>query len=69
MRELTLTDLDQVDGAVSSDTAYSVAVGVATALALGAVGAAAIPIAAVGIGILAGGSIISSGLAIYYAMQ
>lgn len=69
MRELNIEEISAVDGGVSSDAVYGAAVGVATALALGAVAAAAVPIAASGIVVLAGASIVASGIAIATALN
>lgn len=68
MRELNLEEVAVVDGGVSSDAVYGAAVGVGTALALGAVAGAAVPIAAAGIAIMAGASIVASGIAIFTVM-
>ncbi|KFN45142.1 hypothetical protein [Arenimonas metalli] len=64
MRELNFEEISAVDGGVSSDAVYGTAVGVATAFAIAAVGAVAVPIAATGIVVLAGASIVASGIAI-----
>lgn len=65
MRELTAAELHVVSGAVDDDTAYSASVGVAAVLlGLGATitAPAWLPVA------LLGGSVVSSGAAIYYAI-
>lgn len=69
MREITFEEIAAVDGGVSSDAVYGAAVGVGTALALGAVAGAAVPIAAAGIVFLAGASIAASGVAIFVALS
>jgi 4-diphosphocytidyl-2C-methyl-D-erythritol kinase len=65
LRELTADEIDEVAGGISADTAWGVSTGTAAALGIGATVVAA-PFTAA---ILAGASIISSGLAIYYVLS
>lgn len=67
MFELELDEVNAVGGGISEDASYGAAVGVAGGfLALGLGVAALTP---VGMGVMLGASIISSGVAIYTAAQ
>ena len=66
MRQLTINEVTEVSGGtVSEDTAYGGSLGASVAF-LGVALALSNP---VGIGIFLGASILSSGLAIYYAAE
>lgn len=71
MRELNDIEIDNVDGAVSSDTSYAASVGVAVGLF--AVGAAFALVPGGQAGTIAlwslGGSMLSSGIAISYVIN
>jgi hypothetical protein len=68
MFELDPTEIEAVSGGISNDTGYGAALGAAGGfLAMGALGAAALT--PVGMGVMLGASIVSSGMAMYYAAQ
>ncbi len=67
MRELNEMELEEVSGGISRSIGYQTSLGAAGGFLALAVGASALT--PVGIGLMAGASIFSSGLAIYYAAR
>lgn len=68
MQEMTFAEIQMVDGAVSNDAAYGASLGAAGGFLFTAFACAA-ALTPVGMGLLLGASIISSGFAIYTAAQ
>ena len=67
MRTIDDSEVNMISGAIESDTTYGVSVGTATAFVVGA--ALLFATAPIGAAVLAGASLVSSGVAIYTALN